>query len=375
MEPFKNQLGPAIVRDTGHHLARVAEDFDRRRFERLALDGLEALELKARVVHIGRALEAVLPPNFARAASVLERSLAPARDDDDLSALQTSDQGLAGWAIWPMTDFVARVGLTTPERALQALHALTQRFTAEYAVRPFLLEHCELTFAVLRRWLRDPSPHVRRLVSEGSRPRLPWGMQLKFLMRDPQPTLPLLEALQDDPSEYVRRSVANHLNDIAKDHPGVVADWLAAHLPSASRERRAMLKHASRTLVKKGEPRVLKAWGIGTPLRGEVQFSMAPKLVAVGGAVQLRVTLRSLAKQAQKLVIDYAVHHQKANGGTSPKVRKGWALELGPHEQRQLTKSHSLQKVSTRRYYPGKHAVDLLVNGKVVAKAAFKLKG
>ena len=373
-EPFKNLLGVAIVCDTGHHLARVAPEFDRRRFERLAIAGLEELELKARVVHIGRALEAALPTDFARAASVLERSLAPARDDDDLSALQTSEAGLAGWATWPMTDFVARCGLAMPERALQALHALTQRFTAEYAIRPFLMEHAELTFAALRRWLHDPSPHVRRLVSEGSRPRLPWGMQLKFLIHDPQPTLPLLEALQDDPSEYVRRSVANHLNDIAKDHPGVVADWLASHLPNASRERRAMLKHASRTLVKKGEPRVLKLWGIGTPLRGEVQFSLTPKLAAVGGSVQLAVTLRSTAKQAQKLVIDYAVHHRKANGGTSPKVRKGWAIELGPHEQRRLTRSHSLAKVTTRRYYPGKHAVDLRVNGKVVAQAAFTLR-
>ena len=373
-EPFKNLIGPALVRDAAHHLARVAPEFDRRTFERTALAGLDALELKARAAHVSLALQAALPAEFARAAAILERSLAPARRDDDLSALQTGPAGLAGWVIWPMTEFVARVGLAEPTRALQALHELTQRFTAEYALRPFLLKHRELTFATLHRWLGDPSPHVRRLVSEGSRPRLPWGMQLKFLVADPRPTLPLLAALQDDPSEYVRRSVANHLNDIAKDHPGVVADWLDEHLPAASRERRALLKHASRSLIKRGDPRVLRAWGLGAPLRGEARFSLAPKRVAVGEAVQLAVTLQSTSKQPQRLVVDYVVHHVTAAGSTSPKVRKGWTLELGPHEVRQLQKSHSLRPVSTRRYHPGKHAVDLLVNGKVVAQAAFTLR-
>ncbi len=114
------------------------------------------------------------------------------------------------------------------------LHAITQRFTAEWAIRPFIVAHPALCFATLERWVDDPSVHVRRLVSEGSRPRLPWGLQLKSLIADPTPTLPLLEALQDDASEYVRRSVANHLNDIAKDHPQLIAQWLERHLPGAS---------------------------------------------------------------------------------------------------------------------------------------------
>ena len=134
-----------------------------------------------------------------------------------------------------------------------------------------IVAHPERVYATLQRWTTDPSAHVRRLVSEGSRPRLPWGLQLKSLIADPSPTLPLLRALQDDDSEYVRRSVANHLNDIAKDHPDLVVQWLAEHLPGAPAARRRLLKHASRTLIKQGHPQAMKAWGLGQALRGTLQ--------------------------------------------------------------------------------------------------------
>jgi hypothetical protein len=216
---------------------------------------------------------------------------------------------------------------------------------------------------------------VRRLASEGSRPRLPWGMVLKPLIEDPSPTLPLLRALQDDPSEYVRRSVANHLNDIAKDHPARVVQWLAEHLPDAPPARQALLRHASRTLIKQGHPGVLQAWGLGTPLRGEVAFALAPARVALGGALQMDVVLRSTQRRGtQPLVIDYAVHHVKANGSTSPKVFKGWRCELAPGQTLQLSKKHSMKPVTTRRYHAGEHRIELLVNGKPVAEAAFELR-
>jgi 3-methyladenine DNA glycosylase AlkC len=371
-EPFKNLLNADLVRTAGQHLRRVWPAFDRSRFERTAIAGLQALELKARVQHVAVALEAVLPASFAAAADVLERSLAPARLDTDLSALEPGPEGLAGWAVWPMTEFVARRGLDEPRRALQALHAMTQRNTAEYAIRPFLLRHPELAFKTLRRWVGDPSAHVRRLVSEGSRPRLPWGMQLKPLVADPSPTLPLLEALQHDPSDYVRRSVANHWNDISKDHPRLVAEWLERHLDGASAELRALMKRASRTLVKRGDRAVLRAWGLGRAFAGTAMLSMSPKRVKVGGTVMLAATLCSTAPQRQRLVVDYAVQHEKNHGG-SGKVWKGWSLELLPREKRALEKRHSLRKVTTRRDHPGRHRVDLRVNGQVVASSHFDL--
>lgn len=373
-EPFKNLINREGVAAMRRHLARAWPAFDGARFEALALDGLESLELKARAQHLCTALEATLPDDFDTAARVLEASLLPVRGDEELGEMRTGDAGLAGWPLWPMTEFVARRGLGAPERALRCLHALTQRFTAEWAVRPFIVAHPELAFATLRRWTRDPSPHVRRLASEGSRPRLPWGLQLKGLITDPSPTLPLLEALLDDRSEYVRRSVANHLNDIAKNHPQLVVDWVLRHLPDASPERRALLRHASRTLIKQGDVRMLKAWGLGRRYAGSAVLSITPKKLRVGESLAMTLELRSSARRAQPLVIDYAVHHVKANGERTPKVFKGWTLTLAPGEARTLTKTHSMREVTTRRYHAGRHALDLRINGQVVAEAEFDLK-
>ncbi len=373
-EPFKNLINRDGVAAMRRHLARAWPSFDGRRFEALALDGLESLELKARAAHICDALEATLPADFDTACGVLEASLRPVRGDEPLGELRAGDAGLAGWPVWPMAEFVARRGLGSPERALRGLHAMTQRFTGEWAVRPFIVAHPALAFATLAAWTRDPSPHVRRLASEGSRPRLPWGLQLKSLIADPSPTLPLLEALLDDPSEYVRRSVANHLNDIAKDHPALVVGWVEHHLPGASPERRALLKHASRTLIKKGNAAMLKAWGLGRRFAGTTTLKLAPRRVRVGESLALALTLHSGAKRAQTLVVDYAVHHVKANGERTPKVFKGWTLTLAAGETRTLEKRHSMREVTTRRYHAGRHALDLRINGEIVAEAEFDLK-
>jgi 3-methyladenine DNA glycosylase AlkC len=372
-EAFKNLLNADTVHDTARHLKRAWREFDAERFEALALQGLQELEFKARAMHLCAALEATLPADFAQAAPIIEAALAPPGEGDDLSALRSGSQGLAGWVVWPLGEFVVRRGADAPQRALQTLHALTQRHTAEWALRPFIERHPEITFATLATWTTDPSAHVRRLASEGSRPRLPWGAQLKGLIRDPSPTLPLLRALQDDPSAYVRRSVANHLNDIAKDHPQRIVQWLHEHLPDAAPARRALLKHACRTLIKQGHPQVLKAWGLGTPLRGQALLTLAPTKLAVGESLRLTVQLHSSAARTQALVIDYALHHVKAGGATSPKVFKGWTLRLGAHEHVTLQKRHSMRAVTTRRYHPGRHELDLRINGQVLARAFFQL--
>lgn len=374
VEPFKNLLNPQTVRVAGEHLQRAWPAFDRLRFERQASKGLEDLELKARAHHLAAALETTLPANFHEAADIMEAALArPRAAQAGPASAQTDAQGLAGWVLWPMTELVVRRGMQTPERALQALHAMTQRFTAEWAIRPFIEQHPALCWSTLADWTRDPSEHVRRLVSEGSRPRLPWGQQLKGLIGDPSPTLPLLRALQDDPSDYVRRSVANHLNDIAKDHPALVADWVGEHLPGASVARQALLRHACRSLIKQGEPRVMALWGVGRPFVGQLRLTLEPTQVRLGEAVELRLWLHATAKHRQPLVIDYAIHHVKASGQASPKVFKGWKVELAAGEQRRLCKVHRIKPITTRQYHPGRHIVDLRINGKVCAEAAFVL--
>jgi 3-methyladenine DNA glycosylase AlkC len=374
-EPFKNLLNVQLVANAGAQIERVWPEFEREAFFRAAAEGLGLLELKARAMQICSALEATLPADFTQAADVIEACLAPAAAHDKVSSQPGGEeQGLAGWILWPVGEFIARRGQHDPERALHALHALTQRFSAEFAIRPFIVQHPARVFPLLESWLQDPSPHVRRLVSEGSRPRLPWGLQLKALIADPAPTLPLLRALQDDPSEYVRRSVANHLNDIAKDHPGLIADWLELHLPGAPPPRRALLRHASRTLIKKGDKRVLAAWGLDQPFKGRVEFRLSPNEVVVGESLLLVLSLHAGARRRQKLAVDYVVHHVKADGRTTAKVFKGWTVELAPGESVVLEKRHSMRAVTTRRYHAGAHAVEIQVNGRVLASAPFGLR-
>jgi 3-methyladenine DNA glycosylase AlkC len=372
-EAFKNLFNKTLIGDSASHLRRVWPAFDHKQFVHLASSGLDGLEMKARAMQIASALQATLPADFDRAAGILESALAPAFEGEDLAPMHTTTSGLAGWVIWSAGEFVVRQGMHMPERALTSLREMTQRFSTEYSIRPFIAEHPALCMKTLKRWARDPNLHVRRLVSEGSRPRLPWGLQLKALVANPSPTLPLLLALQDDSSDYVRRSVANHLNDIAKDHPGLVADWLDQHLPGAPATRIALLRHASRTLVKDGHPRVLQAWGVGAAFSGTATLTLDRKRVQVGGDIGLQVQLHSTAKTSQKLVIDYAVHHVKAHGGTSAKVFKGWKLNLDAGQKLTLDKRHSLKEITTRRYHAGTHRVELLVNGKAAAGAEFQL--
>ena len=379
MEPFKNLINAGTVSAAGQHLQRAWSGFDRQRFEAIANHGLDALELKARMLQLADALSATLPTDFNAACQVLETSLAPplpmdAKGEPEGLTTAQASTGLAGWVIWSMGEFVARHGQHDVPRALACLHALTQRSTAEFAIRPFIQQQPDAVWPVLARWANDPSAHVRRLVSEGSRPRLPWGLRLQALVVDPAPTLGLLQKLQDDPSSYVRRSVANHLNDIAKDHPDLVARWVKDHLVKATPERSALLRHASRSLIKQGHAPTLAAWGLASGLKGQAGLSLSAISASVGESIALGVTLRSTSRQPQPLEIDYAVHHVRANGSTSPKVFKGWKLTLAAGEHRTLDKRHSLKPVTTRTLYPGLHRIELRVNGLTVAEAAFELK-
>jgi len=381
-EPFKNLISPATVQHMARHLGRTTPGFNAERFQALALHQQHELELKARILRIADALTATLPPDFSTACDAVEAALAPPLPLDEHGEPVTAGSalhagGLAGWSIWALGEWVARVGVPLDvalwPRALACLHALTQRSTAEFAIRPFLQAQPDRVWPTLMQWSRDPSAHVRRLASEGSRPRLPWGLRLHALVADPSPSLPLLQALQDDPSRYVRRSVANHLNDIARDHPQAVSDWLERHLPGASEPRRQLLRHASRGLIKAGHGPTLAVWGLGVPLQGQARFSLDAAQAAIGSGIGLRLALVSGADRPQALEIDYAVHHARPQGGHSVKVFKGWRCTLPAHATLTLDKRHSLREVTTRRLWPGAHRIELRINGQTVGEAGFEL--
>lgn len=282
--------------------------------------------------------------------------------------------GLRGMQVWPLTRWVELRGLEQPAESLAALKEMTRRFTGEFAVRPFLAADPEGTLAVLKGWTASPDQQVRRLCSEGSRPRLPWGMRLQCFVKDPEPLFPLLELLKHDPEEYVRRSVANNLNDISKDHPDRVVEVCAAWQADGSELTAKIVRHATRSLVKQGHPGALRLLGFTVPPQVQAgTLTVSAGQVAMGDAIRFSVELRSTSAEPQRWAVDYVVHHVKARGGTTPKVFKGSARDIEPGQVIDMARNHSFKKVSTRKYYPGTHALEVVVNGVSVAKAEFEL--
>ncbi|WP_312365730.1 DNA alkylation repair protein [Ensifer sp.] len=361
-EPLKNLLHPGVVTAIADRLDAACPAFEHARFEALAGDGLEALELMQRSLQIRDALIATLPQSFPQAAAALADCL----PSDGLP-------GLSGWALLPVTQYVAARGIDDFELSLSLLRALTPHFTSEFGIRVFIDRDQDRALAIIGSWVTDANHHVRRLASEGTRPRLPWAMRLPKLIRDPQPILPILKALIDDPEDYVRRSVANSLNDIAKDHPDLVADFVAGHMAGASPERRQLLRHASRTLLKQGHGAALSNFGFAAPAGIEAAFSLDRSEIALGESLVFKLAVRHTEKTAQKIMIDYAVHHRKANGTTSPKVFKWTSATLEPGATIEVEKRHAIRPITTRRYYPGAHRVVILVNGQEAADADFHL--
>jgi 3-methyladenine DNA glycosylase AlkC len=237
-----------------------------------------------------------------------------------------------------------------------------------------LQKHTEATLERLMEWTQDPSEHVRRLVSEGTRPRLPWASRLSAFQRDPSPVLALLERLKDDPSLYVRRSVANNLNDIGKDHPTLLADTATAWLHHATPERRWIVQHALRSAVKRGEPGALAALGFGTHATVAIgNASVTPQRATIGGKVAVAFDVTNPTDKPQRVLVDFALHYVKANGQTRPKVFKLKTLDLAPRETQRVGKQISLAEMTTRKHYPGLHRVDALLNGRAEALGSFEL--
>jgi 3-methyladenine DNA glycosylase AlkC len=220
----------------------------------------------------------------------------------------------------------------------------------------------------------DPSDPVRRLASEGIRPRLPWASRLKELQRDPAPVLAILDQLIDDDSLLVRRSVAKNLNDINKDHPDLVVSTCTQWLKGAGDERRWVIKHATRSLVKQGHPGVWPLLGFTANPRVQVSgLSLGTEQLRLGGALEIGFQIRSLSKRQQRLVVDFAVHHVKANGQLKPKVFKLKELTLEPEAAATVSKRHIIKPISPRKYYPGMHRIEVLVNGTSCSIADFEL--
>jgi 3-methyladenine DNA glycosylase AlkC len=356
-EALKDRFDRNVIDELARRVAAEYESFAAAAFTEELVAGFPSLELKDRVSLVADRLRAHLPDHYLDALAIV---------------VAVAESGPDEWAGWPLCSFVERHGVDWPAESLAAMTTLTQVWSCEFAIRPFLDQHLDLTRDYLRRCVDDEREAVRRLPSEGTRPLLPWGPRVAALTEDPQIGIELITGLRHDPSETVRRSVANHLNDVAKAHPDLVVDLLGGWVADGVDDR--LVRHALRTLVKRGHPGAMRLLGYSAEPDVRIDsFRCSPSLLALGERITLTAAMTSESSDEQRLVVDFVIHHVNAAGETSPKVFKWTTVELAPRATVELTKRRQIVTASTRRYRAGHHRVDLQVAGRVVATTGFGL--
>ena len=358
-------LGASVVAD----LARCLEHASGRTplaAVRESASGFDGLSLGERTRVVRDALMSDLPAEFSRCAEMIRLTLA--------------DASFAGWMIWPVTEAVA-VSATQSGRktdfddGMALLAELTPRLSSEFAIRTFLDANPERALEIALGWADHENEHVRRLASEGTRMRLPWGRRVKALNDNPQATVPILDALYRDESEYVRRSVANHLNDLSRADAALAVSIAKRWLGDPDAATPKVVRHALRSLVKAGDVDALALLGFAPPTEIVISdFVIDRDAVELGGDIAFGFAVRNNGGESVTVAIDYIVHHVKANGLTSPKVFKLTTRSLAPGASAKVAKRHSFKPISTRRYYAGTHSVELQINGVTQGRRSFQLE-
>lgn len=363
---MKDGLNAAAIERIGKSIARVMPHFNADKFQSDAEKGIGSLELKARVQHLIHILHTHYNVPFITLCEYLH-NLPSVWDSGNVH------NSKASFAAWPVIDYIAVHGLTHPQESLLLLEKLTPLFTAEFAVRPFIQAHPELAYNQLLKWCENENEHVRRLASEASRPRLPWGMRLSLFINDPQPLRKILEKLKADDSLYVRRSVANNLNDIGKDHPDWVIEICYDWKQDNNEKTNWIIKHALRSLIKAGNPRVFPLLGYAEKPNAVISaLTLKKNNIAINTPLEFSFTVDG-GDKTECLVIDYVIYFMKANGRLSPKVFKLKNVSLPAHTQLSINKKHSFKLITTRTYYAGKHEIAIHINGKEMVRTEFSL--
>ncbi len=318
--------------------------------------------LMDRMRHVTAVLHDGLPADYRLAAALLIEA-APK---------------LAGGGFIDMVpcDYAAVYGLDDLQTSIPLLEESTKLTSAEFAVRPFIQKYPEPMMAQMLAWAGHDHAGVRRLASEGCRPRLPWGIRLHDLVDNPAPILPILEQLKHDPSESVRRSVANNLNDISKDNPEVVLDVLRRWKTAGAGDKEIdwISAHALRTLIKAGDVEALEL--LGYPADPQIvvrEVRVEPARIAMGEGVTLTYELESTGDSDQKLMVDYVVYLLRANGRQTAKVFKHKKITIKPGQIVRMQKKQSFRPVTTRKYYPGTQAIAPQINGRLFERVEFEL--
>jgi 3-methyladenine DNA glycosylase AlkC len=363
---MKDGLNASAILRIAKSLTQIIPEFNANQFHKDGVRGIETLELKERVGHLIHVLHLHYRMPFKNLCKHL-KNLPDVWDHGDIQDPKAS------FAAWPIIDYVATHGLEHPKEALALLEKLTPLFTAEFAVRPFIKQHPDVAYKQLLNWCEHDSEHVRRLASEGSRTRLPWGMRLPQFIKDPNPLEAILEKLNADESLYVRRSVANNLNDISKDNP----DWVITLCKKWKEKKDSktdwIIKHALRSLIKAGDSRAFPLLGYTKSAITKIKsITLNQTRIRLGDTLEFSFTIIG-GKETQQVVIDYVIYFMKANGKLAPKVFKLKNVTIPEKTELALSKKHSFKNITTRTYYLGQHQIAIHINGKEAIRSSFDL--
>ncbi len=366
--PFKlkNIYTQDLIQGYGRIVKQVWPSFQEKAFSKKVFNHeWEGLELKERMRHISSQINNTFPSGFEPASRIIVQTV------DHLihqhGSKMTFEYGF-------LADFIERFGLEYPDTSIPALEKITQWTSAEFAVRPFLLRYPDRMYVQMLQWSQHESPYVRRLSSEGFRPRLPWGQGIPILKKDPSPILPILECLKNDPAETVRRSVANNLNDIAKDHPALVLQTIKSW-KGISNDTDWIIKHASRGMLKKGDERALKLFGFDPAISTVVVENLkCGKSVAIDDLLNFSFDIMNQGKKPVKARIEYAIDYLTSTGKKSAKVFQIREKIMQPDTQETISRFQRFANLTTRKHFPGHHKLSILLNGKEVASASFQVK-
>lgn len=368
--PFKERIDSTVIQQLSVALsdgfAREGFSFDGPRFLADALENLEQRELKERASQVAGAIQAAIPKASPEvwARAILHASGAPLGPEEGVSSR---------FGCWPLLTWVEHHMCGYPDIALPLLRDLTLRFSAEFAVRPFLLAHPKQTWATIFAWSADPHPHVRRLASECTRPRLPWATQLPACRTDPSQNLELLHVLIDDEDAWVRRSVSNHLGDIAKDHPSRTIQTAARWLEEQP-HREAVIRNGLRHLLKHGNPEALALLGHSPSQPHLTRFSVEPAVAQVGDTVRFSVALHNQASTSSSWLLAIGVLDPPSAAKQRCKKYAWGRRSVDAGQTLVFQRTLTLRPTTTRGLRMGLHAVDLYVNGQVLGRCTFLLR-
>lgn len=337
------------------HLKSVYPNLNAEEFlKAIFIEDWQALELKQRMKHSADVLHRTLPYSFEKNAVLLQELV-----QQMLSNNKKNDS----LALMFLADYMERYGINHLQASIQFMEILTELASCEFAVRPFIIKYPQPMIQQMKAWSAHPNPHVRRLASEGMRPRLPWAIALPEFKKNPAEILPILENLKADSSEYVRKSVANNINDISKDNPDIVFE-IIKNWKGHAKTTDWIIKHGCRTLLKQGHPQIFQYYGLTNNNHILLQeFTLANHNIPMGGELSFSFTIQNTDEQANELRLEYALFYKRLNANLSKKVFKISEKILQPNETISITKKQSFKPITTRKYYRGMHKIALIING------------